>query len=102
MNLIRVRPREFDHNSQVMSDPDFDLQPGIYYGGIDYAPSSARTMAPAVYIIAGGGLKLNPSADFIANGIFIYNTNDPGCPSCSQGEYGQILINTARTQNFRL
>ena len=85
---------------QLMDDSSFDLQPGIYYGGISYSPSSASSMAPGVYVIAGGGFKVNPSADFTALGIFIYNTNDPDCPSCSQGEYGSISINTGANASF--
>jgi len=87
-------------NPQLMSDSNFALQPGIYYGGIEYNPGTARTMAPGIYVIAGGGFKLNPSASFTANGVFIYNTNDPDCPGCSQGPYGPFLIDTGANANF--
>jgi len=87
-------------NPQLMSDSNFDLQPGIYYGGIEYNPGTSRTMAPGMYVIAGGGFKLNPASSFIANGVFIYNTNDPDCASCSQGDYGPILVNTGANTSF--
>ena len=67
--------------------------PGIYYGGMDLSVETG-TLAPGIYIMAGGGFKVNSNGAFTANGVFIYNTQNPTCPTCGDGAYGGIAINT--------
>jgi len=74
-----------------------DLLPGIYYGGIEISDGS---MAPGIYIMAGGGFKLNSNSAFLADGVFIYNTYDPGCPSCSKGGFQPVILNTNAVANL--
>lgn len=74
-----------------------NLQPGIYYGGIEISDGS---MALGIYIMAGGGFKVNSNSDFIAKGVFIYNTNDPDCLSCSIGVFKPVIVNTNGAANF--
>jgi Putative Flp pilus-assembly TadE/G-like len=78
----------------TLTNSNFNFQPGIYYGGMDIG-GTVKDWAPGVYIIAGGGLKINTSTAFTAEGVFIYNTRDPGCPSCSKGGFGKVEINTS-------
>jgi hypothetical protein len=81
-------------NPQTLTNSNFDFQPGVYYGGIDIG-GTVKNWAPGVYVIAGGGLKINTSTAFQADGVMIYNTNDPGCPSCSKGSFGKVEMNTS-------
>jgi Putative Flp pilus-assembly TadE/G-like len=81
-------------NPQLLQNSTFNFQPGIYYGGMDLG-GTVSNWAPGVYVIAGGGIKINTSTAFTANGVFIYNTNDPTCPSCSKGGFGAVEINTS-------
>ena len=73
------------------------LLPGIYYGGVDIGDA---TMAPGIYIMAGGGFKLGSSNAFTADGVFIYNTNNPTCPACGDGGFGPVEINTSAAAAF--
>ena len=73
--------------------------PGIYYGGMDLGLPEG-TLAPGIYIMAGGGFKVNSSGGWEASEVFIYNTNDPTCPGCSNGKFGGIHINTNSAANF--
>ena len=76
---------------------DLNLQPGIYYGGLEISDGS---MAPGLYIMAGGGFKLNSNSAFTAQGVFVYNTNDPDCPACSAGGFKEFIINSNAAANF--
>ena len=86
-------------NPEKLQNGTFNFQPGIYYGGIDIG-GTVKDWAPGVYVIAGGGIKINTSSSFQAEGVFIYNTNDPGCPSCSQGAFGKVEINTSASAHM--
>src|SRR5215469_4163228 len=48
-------------------------QPGRYCGGITY--NGTATLAPGVYIIDGGTLKINANANLTGTGITFYLTN---------------------------
>ena len=85
---------------QKYTDTSSPLLPGIYYGGIDINPNESLVMMPGVYVIAGGGFKVNSNASFTANGIYIYNTNDPDCPFCGYGDFGQIILSTNDVANL--
>ena len=87
-------------NPQLLKDSSFDFQPGIYYGGIDISPNNPITFAPGIYIMAGGGFKVNSNSAFTAQGVFIYNTNDPDCPSCSDGGFKPVIINSNDAVNM--
>ena len=76
-----------------------DFEPGIYYGGMDVGPSTAATLAPGIYIMAGGGFKMNSSASLTAEGVFIYNTEDPDNPF-GDGAFRAMEINTSASANF--
>jgi hypothetical protein len=86
-------------NPQLLQNSNFNFQPGIYYGGMDIG-GTVKDWAPGVYVIAGGGIKINTSTAFKAEGVFIYNTNDPGCPNCSKGSYGKVEINTSASAHM--
>jgi len=83
-------------NPEALKDGS-NLQPGIYYGGIEISDWS---MALGIYIMAGGGFKVNSNSPFTAQGVFIYNTNDPDCLSCSIGAFKPVIINTNGAANF--
>ena len=81
-------------NHETFKDPDgFNLQPGIYYGGIKITDGS---LAPGIYIMAGGGFEVKSTSSFAAHGVFIYNTNDPDCPACvyKSGGVNEVEVET--------
>jgi hypothetical protein len=49
------------------------LSPGSYCGGMTL--SGTQTLAPGVYIVDGGDLKINANADISGDGVMIYLTN---------------------------
>ena len=58
------------HGTTAIPDPEKEgdgLLPGIYYGGIEITDGD---MAPGIYIMAGGGFKVNSNDPFIAEGVF--------------------------------
>lgn len=66
------------------------LQPGVYYGGWDIGSKLRVVLAPGIYVIAGGGIRIGAtgSLDSVqASGslpapVLIYNTDNPtaNCP----------------------
>ncbi len=50
------------------------LQPGIYQGGIHVTGLATVTMLPGVYIMQGGGFKVDGSATVVGLEVMIYNT----------------------------
>jgi len=70
--------------SKTSMPPGNVLNPGIYCGGITVSDTDnhAITMNPGVYIMAGGGFKLNSNAVIAGTGVMIYNTSGGwGCSS---------------------
>ena len=56
-------------------DADLSLDPGTYKGGIDVNAAGTVTMAPGVYTIDGGTLKINGSTTLIGSGVVIVLKN---------------------------
>ena len=84
-----------DPNSCVVTGGT--LNPGIYYGGIII--NGPVTMAPGVYVMAGGGIVMNNgNSTTTANGVTIYNTqnDDPCCRTGahSEGGFGSFDLGT--------
>jgi hypothetical protein len=67
------------------------LDPGVYYGGIKSTASGTITLRPGVYIMAGGKFQLTGSGALIADGVFIYVTNDPTHPT-GDGAYASVNV----------
>jgi hypothetical protein len=62
-------------NSPVAySRGSYNLQPGIYNGGIALSRSAAVTLEPGVYYLNGGGLNVSGQASLTGNGVLIYNS----------------------------
>lgn len=70
---------------------DHTFCPGVYWGGIQMNGGS-YTMAPGIYIIAGGGVAV-ANGSLSGTDVFIYNTNDPFRPN-GLGDYGPIAFST--------
>jgi hypothetical protein len=67
---------------------DVTLSQGVYYGGWTIANKVTLTLNPGMYIIAGGGIKIQGSGEItsvIGGGgpapVMIYNTDSPTCPT---------------------
>jgi hypothetical protein len=67
----------------------YALQPGTYYGGLKISCSNCTvTLAPGVYIMAGGGFTKAANPTIIGDGVTIYVTdcNGPNDTSSCQGD----------------
>jgi hypothetical protein len=51
------------------------LQPGVYQGGIHITGASIVVMSPGVYIMDGGGFKVDGLATVVGLEVMIYNTS---------------------------
>lgn len=76
------------------------LQPGIYYGGIKVTGSGNVTLSPGIYIIAGGEFTFTGSGNIVADGVFVYLTNDPWHPS-GDGAYASLEVTGSSGSRFR-
>jgi hypothetical protein len=83
------------------------LQPGTYYGGICIGATSGNacntncnagtahvTLAPGIYVMAGGGFWVCGSSTLTAPNVTIYNTNDPS-HAAGSGAIDQVELNTS-------
>jgi hypothetical protein len=70
------------------------ISPGVYCGGITVNGGGVvLTLNPGVYIIAGGGLKVNAGTTIQGTGVTIYNT-------AGTQPYGPITLNGGSTINL--
>ena len=80
------------------------IQPGIYYGGINVHSGDNVTMAPGIYVMAGGGFSMssNRQGTSAAGGVMIYNTcavppaAGVACTLTGLAGYGAISISANR------
>lgn len=87
------------------------LEPGVYYGGWDIRNNVTLELASGVYIMAGGGIKLNAGGSITsvtAGGsgpapVLIFNTDNPAasCPSGTAGCQGAIDLTAQSTLKLR-
>jgi hypothetical protein len=70
------------------------IQSGVYYGGLNITANNV-TMAPGVYVMAGGGFRVTGTVN--GSGVMIYNTNDPVSPT-GNGAYGHIEQQTSNSE----
>lgn len=83
----------------------YSLQPGVYYGGWDIRNNVTLHLEPGIYIIAGGGIKLNAGGSITSVStssglpapIMIFNTDNPSynCPGGPQYACQQSIDFTA-------
>jgi Flp pilus assembly protein TadG len=71
----------------------YNLQPGVYIGGIQIAGTANVVMAPGLYYIQGGGFSVGGSASVSAVGVTIYNGSGVG----KKGAAGDVEIKTKGT-----
>ena len=63
----------------------YNLVPGVYYGGMDISSHVDLVLAPGIYVIAGGGIKLTGGGSIqsvtgmsgIPAPVMFYNTDNP-------------------------
>jgi hypothetical protein len=53
------------------------LQPGVYKGGIRVTGASVVVMNPGVYIMEGGGFRVDGLATVTGLGVMVYNSTSP-------------------------
>lgn len=54
------------------------LDPGVYCGGIAINSQRPVILSPGLYVLAGGGLKINSQASVDGDGVTFFNTAVPG------------------------
>ncbi len=79
------------------------LQPGVYQGGIHVKNASIVVMSPGVYILQGGGFKVDSLATVTASQVMIYNTTSSTYASgpISVGGTGNVLITAPTSGTYR-
>jgi hypothetical protein len=80
------------------------LQPGIYCGGISFNDTGGvwYTLTPGIYVLAGGGLKVNSSAMVQGTGgVTFYSTSGSFSPACGNSSIGNISINGQAQMNLK-
>lgn len=84
------------------------LRPGVYYGGWSVGSRVRLFLEPGMYILAGGGIRLQGTeatieavtSPAVADArITIFSTDGPGCPSIPAQCQGEIRFQA--TQAFR-
>ncbi len=80
------------------SSQNVTLSPGVYCGGMNFAGSSANTVAtfePGIYILDGGGLAVSGGDHtFNGTGVMFYNTSSTG------SDFKSIQFSFFNTMNF--
>ena len=83
------------------------LRPGVYYGGWDLDANMRVNLIPGIYIMAGGGIKIPPTAslDSLGGGgtpapVLIYNTDNPS-QDCSDAHHCQQDL-SLKAENLQL
>ncbi|QEL17642.1 pilus assembly protein TadG-related protein [Limnoglobus roseus] len=59
----------------------YTLQPGVYKGGIRITGLSVVVMQPGVYVMEGGGFRVDGLATVAGLGTMVYNTTSPTYPA---------------------
>ncbi|MGH2444439.1 MAG: pilus assembly protein TadG-related protein [Candidatus Limnocylindria bacterium] len=80
--------------------PECELQPGIYYGGWTIGSHVEVKLEPGIYIIAGGGIRVNTGGIESVSGdptvdarVMIFSTDNPTlCPSDDAACQGPIRM----------
>jgi hypothetical protein len=83
------------HTGQLIINKDTTLNPGVYCGGILARTSAVVTLNPGMYILKGGGLKLESSSEIQGDGVTIYNTFGGGYA------YGEIVFESSADVRLR-
>jgi Putative Flp pilus-assembly TadE/G-like len=83
------------YTGQVVISKDTTLNPGVYCGGILARTSAVVTLNPGMYILKGGGLKLESSSEIQGDGVTIYNTFGDGYA------YGEIVFESSADVRLR-
>lgn len=101
---------DWHDESPCLDDPLLDcvvLQPGVYYGGWDLDAHMRVNLVPGIYIMAGGGIKIPPSAslDSLGGGgapapVLIFNTDNPS-QNCSTAHHCQQDLDL-KAENLQL
>jgi Putative Flp pilus-assembly TadE/G-like len=85
---------------------DVTLNPGVYYGGWTITNKTTITLTAGLYIIAGGGIKIQGSGEITsvagaagAAPVMIFNT---GCPTCTPPQtQGNVTLSTQSSIDLR-
>ena len=70
------------------------LQPGVYQGGIRVANTSIVVMTPGIYIMQGGGFRVDSLATVTGLGVMVYNTTSSSYAAgpISVGGLGKVAM----------
>jgi len=70
------------------------VPPGVYCGGLRVGNTSGITftMAPGLYVIAGGGLTLDSQSVVTGTGVTVYNTSSTGWGCTASASYTPVII----------
>jgi hypothetical protein len=67
------------------------LSPGVYCDGLTFTAKAEATLEPGLYVVKGGGIKVNGGAEIIGAGVTFYNTEGGGY------SYDSITVNGGGT-----
>lgn len=79
------------------------LQPGIYRGGIRVTGVSIVVMSPGVYILEGGGFRVDGAATVTGLGTMVYNTTSTSFASgpISVAGLGKVVMTAPLTGTYQ-
>ena len=76
------------HDGEYAIDFDTTLSPGVYCGGLKLSGDAQVKLNPGIYVIAGGGLRINDGASARGTGLLFYLTES------KDYDYKQLEVGT--------
>ena len=91
--IVRASATNYDNNNPP---PGNTLSPGVYCGGLRIGSTNnvTYTMSPGVYVMAGGGFKIESQGRLSGTGVTIYTTTGTGwgCGANGNSPYTPVLL----------
>ena len=85
---------------QMSGNKTYNLQPGIYVGGISASGGDIR-MAPGIYYMDGGGFSLSGQAQLTGTGVMIFNAPTANSDTISMSGGGNVFLTPMTTGPYQ-